>query len=542
MYIQPNTTIKIIKNCPLDIDYANTIYFTSVTAQTTFFITTLDGYTLQNNSYQRVEKGKMRIAMNAESLYNCNYLAFQNASFGSKWFYAFITRVDYINNVTSEISYEIDIMQTWHFNYVMMDCFVEREHSVTDNIGDNLVDEKLDTGEYITSDYSRPTDLEDMAIVLFCTVDLNYDDVDGYVSQGVFSGLYPVTFVDNQTQTAEEQLIEWVSHLPILKQNAIVSGCMMPYKLVHRPVSPSSFQHVVERKTTLMRSDGTAVKNKKCLTYPYNFLYATNLQGKSAIYRYEFFGKHIIDNVDSIIFRINGGCNPNPSVFIFPYDYKGGNGLLENREEGLYLGGYPQIGWNIDAYKAWLAQNATSIGINGMAAGIGAESYQIANMQTKAAVASGATAIGAMAGTEMMAIAGMAIPAVALASLAVAGTVHMMMPPQAKGNPSGAAQYQANNMNFEFMNKHITPEFATIIDDYFSMYGYATNKVKRPNRNARPEWNYVKTIGCKIDPDLTAGLPADDAKAIEDVYNKGITFWNNPAHIGDYSYNNSPTI
>ena len=99
MYIQPNTTIRIIKNCPLDIDYANTIYFTSVSQQTSFFLNTLDGYTLQNNTYQRVDKGKMRVQMNAEALYNCNYLAFQNASFGSKWFYAFITGVEYINNV-----------------------------------------------------------------------------------------------------------------------------------------------------------------------------------------------------------------------------------------------------------------------------------------------------------------------------------------------------------------------------------------------------------------------------------------------------------
>lgn len=533
MYIQPNTTIRIIKNCPLDIDYANTIYFETVSEQTNFFLNTLDGYTLQNNTYQRVEKGKMRVQMNAEALYNCNYLAFQNASFGNKWFYAFITGVEYINNATSEISYVLDIMQTWHFNYVMMDCFVEREHSATDEIGDNLVPEKIDTGEYISSNYSECPDISDedeQSIVLFCTVDENYDDVHGYFSQGLFSGLYPITFPN--TYQGSQDMIDWISNLPVLKVNSIVCGCVMPSKLVTRPVSPNGFSHTVTRIETMLRSDETYVKNKKCLTYPYNFIYVTNYQGKSAVYRYEFF----TGNGD-IRFRFSGGANPNPAVFCHPVNYKG---ITDNYDEGFQLTGFPQIAWNVDAYKAWLAQSASSIGISSMSAGIAMEDYQIANIATKTAVASGASIIPAMAGTEALAFAGMAIPLVALAGLAVSGTVHMMMPPQSKGNTAGAAQFQTGLMTFGFMNKHITPEFATIIDDYFSMFGYATNKIKRPNRNVRPEWNYVKTIGCKIDPDSTAGLPADDAKAIEDVYNKGITFWNNPAHIGDYSYDNSP--
>lgn len=535
MYIAPNTTIRIIKNCPLDIDYANTIYFTSVAQQTTFFTVTLDGYTLQSNTYQRVEKGKMRIAMNAEALYNCNYLAFQNASFGNKWFYAFITGVEYVNNITSEITYVIDVMQTWHFNYVLMDCFVEREHSVTDNIGDNLVPEKLDTGEYITSDYSEPTDLSDCDIVLFCTVDQNYDDVSGYwnANANMVSGLYPVRFTNDLNGATA--MVNWVQNLPLLKPNAIVSGCIMPHKLI---VPGTTFAHTVQRNTSLMRADGTGVKNKKCLTYPYNFLYVTNYQGKSGIYRYEFFNYSTTSGQENdIVFQMVGGVCPNPAVFSYPMSYKG---LTENFDEGIQLSGYPQIPWNIDSFKAWLAQNATSIGIMGLAAsyatGSSIENYvqfggsgahlpkpkHLAEANSGGIIESAST--------------------IFLTAQILSGLAHAAMPPQSHGNMSGAAQFSSGLMTFGFMNKHITPEFATIIDDYFSMYGYATNKVKRPNRNARPEWNYVKTIGCKIDPDSTAGLPADDAKAIEDIYNKGITFWNNPAHIGDYSYNNSPTI
>ena len=75
---------------------------------------------------------------------------FQNTSFGIKWFYAFITNVEYINNETSEITIEIDVMQTWHFDYTVNQCFVEREMAATDDIGGNLVPETLNWANMYT--------------------------------------------------------------------------------------------------------------------------------------------------------------------------------------------------------------------------------------------------------------------------------------------------------------------------------------------------------------------------------------------------------
>ena len=79
------------------------------------------------------------------------------------------------------------------------------------------------------------------------------------------------------------------------------------------------------------------------------------------------------------------------------------------------------------------------------------------------------------------------------------------------------------------------------------MFGYATNKVKTPNRNSRPHWNYVKTRGCVLhsgrvaaDGTLTGGLPADDMAKINAIYDNGITFWKNGSEVGDYSLNNKP--
>ena len=135
-------------NVPLDDTYNHTIKFASLSAQQTYFSSAgVVKYTLNEQSYQRVERGKMRVEIKAEDLYDCDYLSFQNTSFGNKWFYAFITGVEYVNNVTSEITFEIDVMQTYLFDITVGECFVEREHVVDDSIGANTIAEPVDCPE-----------------------------------------------------------------------------------------------------------------------------------------------------------------------------------------------------------------------------------------------------------------------------------------------------------------------------------------------------------------------------------------------------------
>ena len=135
-------------NVPLDNTYNHTVLFSSLSAQQTYFSSAnVVKFTLNNQSYQRVAKGKMRIEEKADDLYDCNYLAFQNTNFGNKWFYAFITSVEYVNNITSEIEFEIDEWQTYQFDITVGQCFVEREHVTNDTIGANTIAEPIDCPE-----------------------------------------------------------------------------------------------------------------------------------------------------------------------------------------------------------------------------------------------------------------------------------------------------------------------------------------------------------------------------------------------------------
>lgn len=148
MYIAPNSIVRIMRNVPLDNTYNHTVKFASLEAQENYFSgANVVKYTFPQVSYQRAEKETMRLEVRTEDLYDCNYLAFRNTSFGNKWFYAFITGWEYINNETTEITYEIDVMQTYLFDIEVKQCYVEREHVVDDTIGANTIAEPIDCPE-----------------------------------------------------------------------------------------------------------------------------------------------------------------------------------------------------------------------------------------------------------------------------------------------------------------------------------------------------------------------------------------------------------
>lgn len=496
MFIEPNTNIRILKNVPLDSGYKKTINFTSASAQRDYFIG-LTKHNLSNYTYQRVQKGVARVGINAEALYDCNYMMFQNASFGSKWFYAFITGVEYVNNIVSEITFEIDDMQTWHFDYTLKECFVIREHSETDNIGDNLVPENLEHGEYITDDFDGSGHIRDYKIVIAATVEEDGYNVTGGHYAGIYSGLYLNVFNSYQDANA------WIQTVTVKgKADGIVSVFMMPNDFITE-IGEGAKQYTVSKTKQTTSIHGYVPKNKKLFTYPYNFLYVSNLDGNSAVFNYEDF------STDTCNFTMAGDFSCNPTIVLYPQNYKG---AVANMDEKLSISGFPQCSWNSDTYKAWIAQTAVTTGVSTFGAIAGA--LAMTNPVT-GSIALATTAAGYMASHYQ----------------------HAIMPNQAHGSGGSSSMVAMGIKDFAFMHKHIKKEFAQRIDEYFNAYGYATNRIKIPNISSRPHWNYVQTLDCTI----VGSLPADAKKHICSIYDKGITFWKSGANVGNYSLDNRPT-
>lgn len=166
MYIAPNTTIRLLRGVPLDNDYTNTIHFASAGAQSAHFSGSYTTKVFTAQTYQRVRKGVLRLAVLADEIYDYNYMMFQNTSYGSKWFYAFITKVEYINNSVSEITYELDVMQTWFFDMVRLPSYVERETTIADVIGGNIAPEPVDIGPLKCYNIGRSGTMTSYSVVM----------------------------------------------------------------------------------------------------------------------------------------------------------------------------------------------------------------------------------------------------------------------------------------------------------------------------------------------------------------------------------------
>lgn len=532
-YIEPNTVVKILAGVPFDPDYENTMYFASASAQETY----MNGkvvYTINKNSYQRKNRGTIKVGLSVDIsggsikyLYNANYMMFKNSNFENKWFYAFVTKVEYVNNNTVEISYKIDVIQTWVFAIRFNQCLIEREHTVTDNFGENLIPENLEYGDYIIT---RAMAMEYTPCVCVVTTydeqgDYNYGEyLGGYGGShsAYFSGLhyeYFTLYEQNELNAYLEDMTD------AAKINGVVAIFMCPYEFKARGIATTaqtiyttmSYKYSnVECLGDGVEADGGYVpRNKKLLTYPYNMLYCTNYQGDSIALKFEYFS-----DPTNIELHMFGNSSTNPGLIFWPKNY---NGKQDNFEEGLTINGFPMCAWAYDTFKAWLAQNAGSL--------IARPAQRLVESAIPAAV-SGAGAVNAVSGMSS-----------ALSeAIGLLGEIrdHYVMPPTNIGNGGGNLQYQAGNMTFMYCKKHIRPQFAKIIDSFFDMYGYATHRVGTPNLNARPCYSYVKTVGASIDGDL----PVDDVEEIERIFDRGVRFWKTSATFGSFDpavNNNRPT-
>lgn len=506
MYIAPGTNIRLLKNVPLDTTYDHTIYFQTVSAQTAYFMG-LTKYNLTGYTYQRVNSSVIKIGISADLIYDCNYMMFQNTNFGNKWFYAYIKSVDYVNNGTSEITYEIDDMQTWYFDYELDDCFVEREHVTNDDIGDHIEPESVDLGEYVYNNnhYVPILDLTEMCAII-SVVDTN-QPVSGTIYDGVYSGatlwVYDVTDIDGINAKINEYVQSPDSILSIYTCPLNTVG-LIPGTHFLASRTQSNFTDInIDAVSTASNLDGYLPRNGKMYTYPYNFYLIDNAAGETMSIRYEF----CRDLQPKL--RLQGSVTQPVELVLRPYDYKG-NGERTLNTESLTLRNYPLCAWTVDSFQAWIAQNSIP-----------------AVMDTAKSVGMGFIG-GGPGGAGMGAL-------YSISNLMGQGYQASIRADIAKGSVSGNPNVSAKKQQFYGGRCSVSFQYAKIIDQYFTKFGYAVRQLKKPNIGTRPHWNYVKTIGCTA----KGSVPADSMRNICRIYDNGITFWINGSEVGDYSLNNS---
>lgn len=155
--ITPQGVVNLCKT-PLESDYKNQLTFANATAQLTYFNSTIQK-TYDNYTYIKKDN-VIQVGENIDAIINCNYLFYKNTGFTTKYYYCFITNMEYINENCTRITFETDCFQTWQFDIVYKQSFIEREHVSDDTIGLHTVPENVETGEYITNSVNYCTLLD----------------------------------------------------------------------------------------------------------------------------------------------------------------------------------------------------------------------------------------------------------------------------------------------------------------------------------------------------------------------------------------------
>lgn len=510
---EPSTQIWLYNNIPFDLEYKNVVDFSTGNRQA-YFNDRLANY-YQNTLY--IEKnGSVSIPLNVGELKNVNYVRYNNNN-GEGDIYAFVINKKFVNQGSTRLELKTDIWQTNLNNYVLKDSFVVREHSVTDEIGENTVTEPIQPQKYVNitteeiKNYSSKTKDEMISKFVICWVLSAPIPVLGDLMGLSFLGGLPNICYYYVTSLNSERIEKMTGLINSSGLGDNVLSCVLiPIDyLTLGQTEDSDILFIIGNKSsdtyTTQRVEnnlaGYTPKNKKLFTYPYNYCLLSNNLTETEL-RYEDF----LSNGENMVFENYFAISEQPSFTCIPKNYRGEQ---LNYENCIAYNGFPQVAWKYDAYKNYLALNANSI------------IYSAFSSATNlfASASQGAQGFA----SQSMGIAGK-----------MAGMADKAMQPKNARNivPPNAQLY--NGSAGVFLKKIcLEYEQAKMFDDYFTKFGYATNLIKTPNTTSRPIYNYVETQDVNI-----YGVPYEDATEFKQIFDTGVTIWHNGNNYLNYSLEN----
>lgn len=495
-------------------NYTDMLTFSNLESQTAYFNSIIKK---SYSNYTYIKKSsQLKVEGNIDDLIMYNYLFYRNNGFTNKNYYCFITNMEYVSENVTLITFETDVWQTWIFDIQYNNCFIERWHVDDDEIGKYTIPEGLETGEYI-SQYVDKYGNGKLCYVLGSTAN---PQKDGYPNSygGIYDGIYsgvayywynsPSQLSNHLQNLADNNKISAVTSLFIAPVTSIRGWSDSDFGEVER--SSDIYNSSIIQQDTIKKIDGYTPKNNKLFCYPYCYYLITNGVGASATLKPELFKNNICK------IKVESCLTPGISIHYTPQDYAG---VSDYFDAGISGGKFPQCNWATDQFTNWLTQNSVNIAI---------PDVQMALTPFS------------MLGDLMSLNIGGATERYTNNYLSVLQRdkeveTHAKVPPQAQGNLNSgdiATASDENGLNVYTMT--IKQEFAKIIDDYFSMFGYKVNRIQKLKVTGRPSWNYVKTLNCNI----AGSIPENDLNRLKQMFDTGGTFWHSVSTMYDYTKTN----
>lgn len=210
---EPRGAIYLIERAPIDITYSHTIDFKSPEEQLAFW-GSLVKRELREYQYIRRERRFIQIDTSYESLDGINYLYFRSRE-NSKYYFAFVTEREYISDNVTRIFFEIDVLQTFMFDYKFKPSYIAQAHVDRWNADHSPKYSRTDEGLAYGSEY-----VTEVAYKMKTTSDIKHG----------FYLLYTTQI------PSDSELVETGD----LSENTIISGNPIPYNIFLIPDSQNN--------------------------------------------------------------------------------------------------------------------------------------------------------------------------------------------------------------------------------------------------------------------------------------------------------------
>lgn len=586
------TNIRLLTGVPFAADYKNTRWFDTLSEQTSYFMSKPTTYEDTSANFQRIEgRYYVKVAKNIDSLWGTNYLMFQNSAYNSKWFYAFVTKLEYINNGNTYVHFQLDVLQTWRFDMNFKPSFVVREHRPLWNSDGtpviNTIDEGLNYGTEYDTVYVhnyKPAGGYKWLIIVGKEPIHKVSDGEPDVKDATVIGTpqplsyYMIPFKDNDD--VPTILLKNGEDTPVSPPTRILSELYKDEKAVNNisalyvtdypgfPVEYMAGQQgtpdvlafpdnnndinpvtVGDQGLILLKADSiptfthqditinedkyegfTKSKESKLLMYPYTVTVLDDFRGN----RVEYKNEYIKNKALKLIMKGSTGVSNKISFGVIDYNMEASSGSVYALNEfSLINNTANDLPIRNDYLAAFLQGNRNSIENQKNTIMFNGLVNGIGSTVSGLASAATGNVLGA-ASSGMSITQGAGNTVLQLQGIEAKQKDISNMPPQITKMGSNTAYDYGNGYNGVFIiKKQIKPEYRKKLEDFFNMFGYKTNEVKVPNFHTRRYWNYVQTASCVI----TGNFNNEDLTELRAVFDNGITLWHTD-DVGNYSLNN----
>lgn len=361
----PQTKVHLLSNVPFNFTYKDVRDFDSIQEQTDYFLSKRKGndYSFESLTYQRVNANSIKLEIPYDDLQDVNYMMFQNDAIEGKWFYAFITDYTFISPNVTQIFYQLDVYQTFLFDFTFMKSYVEREHCQRFEEDGTPIFNTIDEGLAYGTDYkiTNVVKYEQCQNVVWCVL-IAKCQLERIPSSFTYGGstlnnvqtplyfyLIPISLIGETLLVNTHSVAPLTSIFSLFTTNpdfvgTIVSMYYTPF--IPFDVSKSGSNITIQNGVSFVgiggqdclkvdnaywgSSDVEIYQNmfsafpsyteSKLYSYPYSLIEITNLKGETTTLKMSNFTPTISDK-NKLILNIMSSISTSPKTAIYPSYY-----------------------------------------------------------------------------------------------------------------------------------------------------------------------------------------------------------------------------